>query len=55
MVDRYTSRPATEVIDANAALTDQPRPDPAFENTPSSFQLGRLPSVRIVPRCRTRC
>jgi hypothetical protein len=45
----------TEVIDAIGAPSDQRRPDPAFESTPSPVTRRRLPSARIVPQWRTRC
>jgi hypothetical protein len=48
-------RLVTEVIDAIGAPSDQRRPDPAFESTPSPVTRRRLPSARIVPRSRTRC
>jgi hypothetical protein len=48
-------RLVTEIIDAIGAPSDQPRPNPAFESTPSPVTRRRLPSARIVPRWRTRC
>ena len=48
-------RLVTEIIDTIGAPSDQLRPNPAFESTPSPVTLRRLPSARIVPRWRTRC
>lgn len=45
----------TKVIDAIAAPTDQPPPDPAFESASSSVTRRPLRSARLVPRWRTRC
>jgi hypothetical protein len=44
-----------EVIDAIAAPTDQPLPDPAFESAPSAITRSQMPLARVVPRWRTRC
>jgi hypothetical protein len=48
-------RLVTEIIDTIGAPSDRPRPDPAFENTPSPVTRRQLPPARIVPRWRTRC
>jgi hypothetical protein len=48
-------RLVTEIIDTIGAPSDQLRPNPALECTPSPVTRRRLPSARIVPRWRTRC
>jgi hypothetical protein len=56
MVDHLqVAQLVTEIIDAIGAPSDRPRPDPAFENTPSPVTRRQLPSAGIVPRWQTRC